>query len=264
MKTITQCLAVCLVLAGAAFGQYKAKIDVLNGTCVLNSTLAAAVTCAGRSGVIEVPTASIVPAMTANVTIPSGVTLKFNGGASCITTTGFALTINGPLVAPSNGQLFCGSGTISGLGEVRPGWFPGADIGAQINTAAASCVAGSQCRITIPPSAQLSFSTGIVFVGNETLECVRHGITTNDSSGDTISILKYTGSGTAITMGSDNGRFIGCDLLLGSSATEGVHIGGTHTYSNHIEDVSIREGGTATTLVHISCPAGFWVLSENL
>jgi hypothetical protein len=94
-------------------------------------------------------------------------------------------------------------------------------------------------------------------VANETLECVRHGITTNDSSGDTVSILKYTGSGTAITMGTDNGRFVGCDLLLGSSATEGVHIGGSHAYSNHIEDASIREGGTGTTLVHISCPGGF-------
>jgi hypothetical protein len=59
-------------------------------------------------------------------------------------------------------------------------------------------------------------------------------------------------------MGGSNGRFIGCDLLLGASATTGIRIGGSGAtaYSNHIEDVDVRNGGTGTTLVKISCPSG--------
>src|SRR6266436_1209342 len=69
-----------------------------NGNCIVdgiaNATLAAAVTCAGSSGVIEIPMFA-VPALTGSVTIPIGVTLRFDG-PSGITTTGFTLTINGP------------------------------------------------------------------------------------------------------------------------------------------------------------------------
>src|SRR5580765_6262975 len=126
MKTIFQCLAVCIVLAGSAFGQYKAKIDVLNNTCVVNSTLSSSVACAGSTGVIEVPTTlTISIAMTGNVTIPVGVTFRFNGGFFCITTTGFTLTINGMLVAPSS-KIFCGTGTVvlgASVNQAPVEWF---------------------------------------------------------------------------------------------------------------------------------------------
>src|ERR1039458_4917324 len=238
-------------------------VGLMNGVCVvdgtLNPTLAAAVACAGTSGTVEIPMLYVAP-MTANVTIPAGVTLKFDG-PSCITTTGYTLTINGPLVAPDNAQIFCGTGTVAGLESPHPAWFPGVDIGAQINAATASCVSGQQCHIIIPPSAQLAYTTPIVFAGagtSETVECTRTGAVSNSPGWEPYAILDYTGSGTAVTMGGSNGRFIGCDLLLGASATTGIRIGGSGAtaYSNHIEDVGVRNGGTGTTLVKISCPSG--------
>lgn len=102
-----------------------------NGVCIVdgvkNATLAAAVTCAGTSGVIEIPMFA-VPALTGNVTTPVGVTLRFDG-PSGITTTGFTLTINGPIVAPPV-QLFFGTGTVSipNMRDFWAAWFPGADI----------------------------------------------------------------------------------------------------------------------------------------
>lgn len=89
------------------------KFGSVNGVCivdgVVNPTLASAVACAGTTGVVEIPMLYIAP-MTANVTIPAGVTLRFDG-PSCITTTGYTLTINGPLIAPPV-RIFCGSGTV--------------------------------------------------------------------------------------------------------------------------------------------------------
>jgi hypothetical protein len=136
--------------------------------------------------------------------------------------------------------------------------YPGSDIGAKINAAAASCISGQQCHIVIPASTQLSFSTAFVFVPNQTLDCTRLGIVGNDTGGDAGAILKYTGTGTAITMGSISGRFIGCDLLLPAGAAGGILVGGTGAtaYSNHVEDASIRGGGTSTVLYHVSCAGG--------
>src|SRR5260370_3328612 len=57
------------------------------------------------------------------------------------------------------------------------------------------------------------------------------------------------GEGIAITMNQGGGRLIGCSLVLGPSASEGIRIGG---YSNQIQDVSVSGGGISTKLVHIS------------
>jgi hypothetical protein len=144
--------------------------------------------------------------------------------------------------------------------------FSGADIGAQINIAAATCSSSSQCKIIIPSTLQLSFSTPIVYVQNETIECVRNGAVANGNGLEGLTTLNYTGSGTAVTMGVSNGRFIGCDLLLGSTATNGIFIGSSSVsvYSNHVEDASIRNGGTGTTLIKISCAGGGACEDENI
>lgn len=100
-----------------------------NGNCVVdgvaNTTLAAAVTCAGSSGVIEIPMFA-VPTLTASVTIPVGVKLQFDG-PSCINTTGFTLTINGDMQA-GRYQVFCGTGTVAfsastKISAIFPEWF---------------------------------------------------------------------------------------------------------------------------------------------
>jgi hypothetical protein len=140
----------------------------LNKNCVvdgaLNTTLAAAITCAGSSGVIEISMVA-VPSFT-TATIPVGVALKFDG-PSCLNNTG-TLTINGPIVAPPV-QIFCGSGSIvlgSSLNSpIQALWFPGSDIGAQINNAyAALPVQGG--NIVVAPNSTgncYNFSTPIAF-----------------------------------------------------------------------------------------------------
>ena len=130
-----------------------------------------------------------------------------------------------------------------------PSWCSGSDIGAWVNAAAARCNSSQQCYIIIPPSAQLTITTPIVFANNETLECTRQNKIDNTNGSNSGAQLYYNGSGTAVTMGVYGGRFVGCDLLLGSSATAGVVMSG---YSNHITDAGIRGGGTSTYLVHIS------------
>jgi hypothetical protein len=89
-----------------------------NGWCVvdgvLNATLAAAVACAGSNGAILVPPLTIAT-LTANVSIPAGVTLWFATGGSSgqpgsIALGNFNLTINGRLQAPVQ-QIFIYSGT---------------------------------------------------------------------------------------------------------------------------------------------------------
>lgn len=109
----------------------------LNGVCIVdgstNLTLAAAITCAGTTGVVEIPMFSVPTFTTA--TIPVGVTLRFDG-TSCLNNSG-TLTINGPIVAPPV-QIFCGAGTIAAGGLANPLhalWFPGADIIAQTGNA---------------------------------------------------------------------------------------------------------------------------------
>jgi hypothetical protein len=248
MKTLFQSLVVCLLLsAGSAFGQYKAKIDVLNNTCVVNSSLAASVTCAGTTGVIEVPTTLTTPiALAGNVTIPSGVTLKFNGGSSCITTTGFTLTINGPIVAPVS-QIFCGTGTVT-IGSptvVYPQWFPGSDLGAQIGKASAAIGAG---EIWLAGENGATWSTAVTLKAGQSIHLVQPAtitatcatcLTMNFIDNNLISpssaqfIVNYSGSASFIVWrmsptnstqaGTVQGITISCNSC-GSSAN-GIHMG---------------------------------------
>lgn len=99
-----------LLLAVPVLAQTHIVTSNINGTCYANSGLPAAVTCAGSSGTIVI-TNSYPYVMTSNVIIPAGVTTRFEGGAG-ITTTGFTLTINGPIVAPPV-QIFFGTGTVN-------------------------------------------------------------------------------------------------------------------------------------------------------
>jgi hypothetical protein len=75
--------------------------------------------------------------------------------------------------------------------------FPGDDIVAQVNAAAASCARGSVCHIVIPPSGQLSLTTPIVMVNAETVECSRSGYVRTNSESASATQLNYTGTGIA-------------------------------------------------------------------
>jgi hypothetical protein len=128
-------------------------------------------------------------------------------------------------------------------------WCSGSDIGAWVNAAAATCpgVRG-QCVIEISPTGQMTITTPIVFVGHETLRCSAANVIDNTAGHDSYAKLYYNGASTAITMNSNAGRLIGCDILLGSSVAVGIQVA---DYSNWISDVGIRGGGTSTQLVHM-------------
>ncbi len=127
--------------------------------------------------------------------------------------------------------------------------FPGDDIGAQVNSAAASCARGSVCHIVIPPSGQLSLTTPIVMVNAETVECSRSGYVRTNGESASATQLNYTGTGIAVTMNGRGDTLLGCGLRLGSSSAGGVLMGG---YSDHANQITVNGGGRETTLVQIS------------
>jgi hypothetical protein len=126
--------------------------------------------------------------------------------------------------------------------------FPGEDIGAQVNTAAASCARESACHIVIPPSGPIKLTTPIVMTDGETVECSRSGYV-GSGSRSVVAQINYEGAGVAVTMNGRGDSLLGCSLRLGASAASGVWMGGHSDYANQ---VTVSGGGTATTLVHIS------------
>src|SRR5260370_29449295 len=120
------------------------------------------------------------------------------------------------LVAQTHGNF----GNVNGIRFADQ--FPGADIGAKINAAAATCISVKQCRIMIPETGQLNFTTPINYVDNETIECTATGILDNTTGNNSLTQLSYTGSGTAITMNAKSSRFKGCGLLLSSTTNTGI------------------------------------------
>jgi len=128
--------------------------------------------------------------------------------------------------------------------------FTGRDMGAQVNAASAKCITNTPCHVIIPPGSPYIFSTPIVMVGNETLECTNSSVISNDPAASADNQLIYSGTEIAITMNTNGNRVHGCSLRLSNtSATAGVLMGG---YSNWAYDMSLEGGGTATKVVWIS------------
>jgi hypothetical protein len=126
--------------------------------------------------------------------------------------------------------------------------FPGGDIGAQVNAAAAACTAGSICHIVIQPSRQLTFTTPIVMVDAEEVDCSHSGYI-SDGQHDPVVQMEYSGNGVAVTMAGRGDTLHGCGLRLRETATAGVLIGG---HSNYASQITVSGGGTRTTLVRVS------------
>ncbi len=127
--------------------------------------------------------------------------------------------------------------------------FSGSDVGARVNAAAATCAAGSICHIVIPPSGQLALTTPIVMTNAEELECSQSGFVQNTNQGASATQLRYTGTGTAITMNGRGDTLLGCNLLLDPSASVGVLMGG---FSDHANQITVSGGDEHAILVHIS------------
>jgi len=126
--------------------------------------------------------------------------------------------------------------------------FPGGDIGAQVDAAAATCARDSVCHIVIPSSGPVTLTTPIVMVDGEEVECSRSGYIT-DGQHEPASQLEYGGNGIAITMSGRGDTLRGCGLRLGSLAGVGVLMGG---HSNYASQITVSGGGTGTTLVRVS------------
>jgi hypothetical protein len=195
---------------------------------------------AKNGGTLDV--SNVTPLSTAPViTAPTGDStyLRLDAGNSPVTG---ALSLNGPVSA-------CNLNSKKNVGGGCASFWGGGDIGAQINAAAATCVTGAQCHIWIAPAAQQAFSTPIVYVDNETVECAATGILDNTTTHNTLANLSYTGSATAVTMGRSSGRFKGCGLLLSSTTNTGILLANN---GERIEDADIRGGGATTKMVNAS------------
>src|SRR5277367_3373559 len=165
-------------------------------------------------------------------------------------TAGFAVSAYCQTVAPPSSQSGLpagapakGEGTVLNARE-----YPGEDVGAQVNAAAATCVRGSVCHIVIPPSGRVALTTPIVMVDGEEVECSRSGYIT-DGQNDPVLQLEYSGNGVAVTMNGRGQTLRGCGLLLGQTAVAGVLMGG---HSNYASEITVSGGGVTTTLVRVS------------
>ena len=132
---------------------------IINGTLTVNgntSTFGAAtidaagdiispnVVATSLNGILNVPVVSLPSAITtcgsqpnctimvtgqyvisANLTVPTNVTLWFTTNGQLLINTGITLTVNGAITAPNDTQIFAGSGAINttGLFVSRPEWF---------------------------------------------------------------------------------------------------------------------------------------------
>ncbi len=126
--------------------------------------------------------------------------------------------------------------------------FPGSDIGAQVNAAAATCARGSICHVVIPPGGKVLLTTPIVMLDAEEVECSRSGYVGSGVDAPAAQ-LDYAGSGVAVTMNGRGDSLLGCSLLLGASSAIGIWMGG---HSDRADQVTVSGGGTGTTLVRVS------------
>lgn len=163
-------------------------------------------------------------------------------------TAGFAASTYGQTVAPPPSQSGLPAGPLAQDLVLNAREYPGDDIGAQVNAAAAGCTRGSMCHVVIPPGGRVMLATPIVMVDGEELECSRSGYIT-DGRHDPVLQLEYSGNGVAVTMDGRGQTLRGCGLRLGQSAVAGVLIGG---HSNYASQITVSGGGTGTTLVRVS------------
>lgn len=223
-QTNTFCASNLACTVSAAWTMAK-----INGVCYVdgttNATLAAAVTCAGTNGIVDIPTFA-VPALSANVTIPTGVTLFFEGSSPGIIQLGnFNLTVNGPIVAPA-AQIFSytGTGLVTLATPTTPIlalWFSGADISAKSNNAFTAC---GQCTVLINEGTYNSVTTTLVYPT---------ALTGNGTAGLRIesgAVINYTGTGDFLTATRQGGSFdnvyiAGSGKIIGTgSGTNGIHL----------------------------------------
>ena len=170
------------------------------------TTFQAAVTAIGSNNVIlRVPAGT--HNITADLTVPANITLKPERGAVFTIATGKTLTINGGLEAGSY-PVFSYSGTGKAMlngpqSIVRATWFPGTDIGAQINNAVAACGDTRPQSITVTAAEWngAAYSTPIIIDKPVKLYFPGPGDISNDNGANfsgTVAACKVTARGVQI------------------------------------------------------------------
>lgn len=100
------------------------------------ATLTLAVAACPNPGTVIIGTA--IP-LSANLTVPSTCTLRFERGGVVNIATATTATINSAIIAPEDAQVFSltGTGAVAGLKFVRPEWF-GGNVGAAYSALAST------------------------------------------------------------------------------------------------------------------------------
>jgi hypothetical protein len=256
------------------------KVD---GACYLdgvtNTTLAAAVTCAGTNGVIVIPPFAS-PTLTGNVTIPAGVTIEFQGSSPGQVTLGnFNLVVNGPIrAAPAQIFVYGGTGTVTlGVaavaGTVRAEWFPGADwcvkaqnadnsfsaIGGEYWVSQNMTTASCSNNITIAASHVLHAEAGFYSLGS--FSFVPNGTGASIICASWLTNFNYTGTGFAYDLNTQTQAHFGdCQISLGATAAGGLRLRNT---SNGFETRAYIRGVLVSAPVRTAGQIGVYLEATN-
>jgi len=182
----------------------EAEVDALmqygGGVNYDSTTINSAIAAIGSENTVVLVLRPGIWTLNDNLTVPSNITLKIAPGAS-ITTTGYTLTINGPLQT-GDYKVFSGSGTVAGLSYTKPSWWGGVvDSSPDAATNAIAIQAAIDCA-SETGHGTVDFSGGAWYVSR------RVAYTYN--SGTLYTILhikpdtKYTSDGTGIIKVPDN------------------------------------------------------------
>lgn len=208
--------------------------NTLNGAQHVNAnqTFATALAAVSNPGAIVIDPGTYT--VSANSTIPAGVSLVSESGGILSIATATTLTVNGPIFAPAN-QLFAyvGTGTaVVAQGNVEALWFPGANLGIQVNNAALA-INNSKANGNTKGSGKIHIQAGVYSVplgvmnpqGEVILSCDENQSTNIAFTGVSgIAVLFNTGTST----GSYNDWGVGienCQLSGPGSAGTGIQLG---------------------------------------
>jgi hypothetical protein len=193
----------------------------------------------------------------------NGQTLQTVGGVTAWGTGGSGLPAG--CTSSGTGNITC-TGVVTAQsvnGALNPLLAPGATIDAQVAWLQANvCVSGESCYIVLPSiTATQTFTTGMILTDNQVFRCsAQMGTSARETGTTTPMNLYYNGTGVGITLSGANSRFENCGYQLGTSVGTGVLMSG---HSSRVTDNYFRDGGTGTTLIHISGGSAHGSLVED-